>query len=66
MVEKFKEYLKEYFSNGPKSTIFTVSLVLIILTTVIFSTRKTIIVSVDGADKKVTTFSSTYKDALNK
>jgi uncharacterized protein YabE (DUF348 family) len=64
MVGKFKEYLKKYFSNGPKTTIFTVSLVLVILTTVIFSTRKTIVVSVDGADKKFTTFSSTYKEAL--
>lgn len=64
MVEKFKECLKKYFSNGPKTTIFTVLLVLVILTTVIFSTRKTIVVSVDGADKKVTTFSSTYKEAL--
>lgn len=65
MVENFKKYLKKYFSNGPKTAIFTVSLVLILLTTVIFSTRKTIIVSVDGTDKKVTTFSSNYKDALN-
>ena len=64
MVEKLKKYLKKHFSNGPKITIFTVSLVLVILTVGIFSTRKTIIVSVDGADKKITTFSSTYKKVL--
>lgn len=65
MVEKFKEYLKKYFSNGPRTTIFTTSLLLIILTVLIFSTRKTITVYVDGTEKKITTFSSNYKDALS-
>lgn len=64
MVESLKKYLKKYFSNGPKIAVFTASLVLVILTTVIFSTRKTIAVSVDGSEKKITTFSSSYRAAL--
>lgn len=63
-MERFKENLKKYLSNGPKTAILAVSIILIVLTIVIFSTRKTIVVSVDGADKKITTFSSTYKNAL--
>jgi len=60
MVEKFKKY----FSNGPRTAILIASLVLIIFTTVIFSTRKTITVSVNGSEKKIVTFSSSYKAAL--
>lgn len=65
MVEKIKGYFKKYFSSGPKAAIAAVSLVIILLTVVIFSTRKTIIVSVDGTDRKVTTFSSSYRKALS-
>jgi len=64
MVGKFKECLKRYFSNGPKTTIFIISLILVTLSTVIISTRKTITVSVDGTDKKIVTLSSSYRAAL--
>lgn len=64
MVENFRRCLKKYFSNGPKTLILTTLLVLIILTTVIFSIRKTIVVSVDGSEKKIITCSSTYRSAL--
>jgi uncharacterized protein YabE (DUF348 family) len=65
MVEKLKEYLKKYFSNGPRTIISVTSLVLIILTVLIFSTRKTFTVYVDGTEKRITTFSSNYKNALS-
>jgi uncharacterized protein YabE (DUF348 family) len=66
MVEKFKNYLKNYFSNGPKTMYMYLTLiVLVILVAFISSTRKTITVSIDGKDKKITTFSSTYKSALS-
>ncbi|MCT8975720.1 ubiquitin-like domain-containing protein [Clostridium sp. CX1] len=65
MVEKITSYLKKYFSNGPKFIFMSVSIVLIALTVLIFSTRKTITVSVDGQDKQITTFSRTYKKALS-
>jgi Uncharacterized protein conserved in bacteria len=64
MVENLKKYLKRYFSNGPRTAIFTALIVLVVLTSVIFSMRKTIIVSVDGSEKKITTFSSSCRSAL--
>lgn len=63
MVEKFKDYYKNYFSNGPK-VIFVVMLVLVMTATVVYGARKTITVSIDGNNSKVTTFGSTYKAAL--
>lgn len=64
MVEKLKDYFKKHLSSGPKA-ISAVMLVLAILTVVICSMRKTIIVSIDGKEQKVTTLSSTYKSALS-
>ncbi len=64
MVEKLKSYFKKYSSNGPK-TIYIGLIVLVVLTAMICSTRKTITVFIDGKDKKITTFSSTYKKALS-
>lgn len=64
MVEKLKDYLKKHLSSGPKA-ISAVMLVLAILTVVICSTRKTITVSIDGKEQKITTFSSNYKSALS-
>jgi uncharacterized protein YabE (DUF348 family) len=63
MVEKFKNYLKGHLSSGPKA-ISAVLLVLAILTVVICSMRKTITVSIDGKEQKITTLSSNYKKAL--
>jgi uncharacterized protein YabE (DUF348 family) len=64
MVEKLKNYYKNYFSNGPKA-IFVVMLILMITASVAFGARKTITVSIDGNNSKITTFSSTYRAALN-
>ncbi len=65
MVEKFKTYLKKYFPNGLRVEIIAVVILLILMGVVLFSTRKTITISVDGNNKKVTTFSSTYGKVLN-
>ncbi len=64
MVEKLKDYFKKHLSSGPKA-ISAVMLVLAILTVVICSMRKTIIVSIDGKEQKITTLSSNYKSALS-
>lgn len=73
MVEKIKTYIKKCFPKkylkrclSTKLKILPVILFfLIILTVVIFSTRKTIIVSVDGKDKALKTFTSTYRRVLS-
>jgi len=64
MVEKFKNSMKSYFSNGPKA-IFIVLLILMISTIVIINTRKTLYVYVDGKEKKIITFRTHLKDALS-
>ncbi|MBV7272708.1 DUF348 domain-containing protein [Clostridiaceae bacterium UIB06] len=63
MVEKIKNYLKRQLSSGPK-VISAVLLVLAISTVAIYSMRKTVIVSIDGKEQKITTLSSNYKSAL--
>lgn len=66
MVEKLKGYFKKYFSNGPNAKyIYLTLIVLIVFVVLISSARKTITVSIDGKDKKITTLSSTYKSALS-
>ena len=64
MVEKFKTYLKKYFPNGLRVEIIAV-VILSVLIGLVFSTRKTIVVSVDGSSKKITTFCSTYRKVLD-
>lgn len=64
MVEKVKNYFKKHLSSGPKA-ISAILLVLAILTVVICSMRKTIIVSIDGKEQKITTLSSNYRNALS-
>ncbi|NMM61612.1 DUF348 domain-containing protein [Clostridium sp. P21] len=65
MVEKLKNYLKSYFSNGPKAMYTYLTLIVLIVSVVLISSaRKTITVSVDGKDRKITTLSGTYKSAL--
>lgn len=68
MMERFKTYLKKYFSDGPKiESIIVISLILslVVISLTMFSMIKTITISVDGSDKKVFAFSGTYKDILD-
>ncbi|MBP1866109.1 uncharacterized protein YabE (DUF348 family) [Clostridium tetanomorphum] len=62
-MEKLKNSIRSYFSNGPKA-IFIVMLILMSATILITSTRKTLYVYIDGKEKKVTTFRTNLKSAL--
>lgn len=62
-MDKLKNYFKSYFSNGPKA-VFIVMLILIGTTIFIDAARKTIVVSIDGNETKITTFRNTFKDIL--
>lgn len=64
-MEKIKKKIKNYFSNGPKA-IFVIGAVLITVSIITLSMKKTIIVSIDGKEyKKISTFKNTYRDALS-
>lgn len=59
-----KEKLKNYFSSMPK-TFFIFTLVIICMTTAIFTLRKTITVTIDGQIKNITTLGSNLKNVLD-
>ncbi|WP_315116742.1 3D domain-containing protein [uncultured Clostridium sp.] len=63
MVEKLKNSIKNYFSNGPKAVFVTVLLIMI-STVIITGTRKTLYVYIDGKENKITTFRSNLEKAL--
>lgn len=67
MVEKMKnnlmKNLKSYFSNSPKA-IFVAVLLCICIVTAFLSMRKTILISVNGKEKKVVTLSSSVASIL--
>jgi uncharacterized protein YabE (DUF348 family) len=66
MVEKYKEYLKNNFSNGPKAKILIGAIVATIILSVTFiSMRKTITMKIDGEEKTFVTYKGTVKDVLN-
>jgi len=62
-MDKLRAAFKSCFTNGPKA-IFIVMLFLMSITIGIDANRKTIIVAIDGKETKITTFRSTFKDAL--
>lgn len=64
MVEKLRNQIREYFSNGPKAILIVV--VILMTASIVFTNmRKTIIVSIDGKEhQKITTFKKTYEEAL--
>ncbi|MFL0266554.1 3D domain-containing protein [Candidatus Clostridium radicumherbarum] len=62
-MDKLKAAFKSCFTNGPKA-IFIVMLLLMSVTIGIDANRKTIIVTIDGKETKITTFRSTFEDAL--
>lgn len=65
MVERLKSCVDKYFSDGPRTAAVFITVSVIILIAVVFSIRKTVTVSIDGNEKKITTFSNTYAEALN-
>lgn len=65
MVEKFKGYLKNIFSNSPKAKIVLGLVISTGLIVTIYNMRKTIIVSIDGNEKQIVTFKGTVKGALH-
>lgn len=66
MVEKFKKYLKNNFSNGPKAKILIgVIMMSIILSVTLVNMRKTITMKIDGKEETFVTYKRTVKDVLN-
>lgn len=63
MLEKLKNNLRHYFSTGPK-VILILMLFTMGITIGITSTRKTVIISVDGKEKKIISYKSTLKEVL--
>lgn len=64
MVEKYKEYLKKNFSNGPKAKILLGVIVIGILAVTFINMRKTVTVSIDGKEETFVTYKGTVKDVL--
>lgn len=64
MIEKSKEYLKKIFSNGPKAKIMLGIVIIISLTLVVASIRKTVVINVDGKEQTFVTYKGTIKDVL--
>lgn len=63
-MEEFKKTINKYFSNGNKAVLIS-TLVLIAISILVFSARKTLYVNVDGKEKKIITFKSDIKDVLS-
>ncbi|MCQ2968960.1 MAG: ubiquitin-like domain-containing protein [Clostridium sp.] len=69
MIEKYKEYLKNNFSNGPKAKkilaiatpIFVVG---VMSMCVVANARKTVTINVDGNEETFVTYKRTIKDVL--
>lgn len=66
MVENFKKYLKNNFSNGPKAKILIgVVFITIILSATLINMRKTVKIVIDGNEKTLVTYKRTVKDVLD-
>lgn len=66
MVEKWKEYMKNNFSNGPKAKILmVVVLAAIVLSVTFINMRKTVTMKIDGKEETFVTYKGTVKDVLN-
>ena len=66
MVENFKRYLKNNFSNGPKAKILiVVILVSVVLSVTLVNMRKTVKIIIDGNEKTLVTYKRTVKDVLD-
>ena len=66
MVENFKKYLKNNFSNGPKAKILIgIICITIILSATLINMRKTVKIVIDGNEKTLVTYKRTVKDVLD-
>ena len=66
MVENFKKYLKNNFSNGPKAKILIgVITITILLSVTLVNMRKTITMKIDGKEETFVTYKRTVKDVLD-
>ena len=66
MVEKWKEYMKNNFSNGPKAKILMgVAVFAIILSVTFINMRKTVTMEIDGKEETFVTYKGTVKDVLD-
>lgn len=65
MVESITSYFRNHFLYGPKFVLSLVVAISIILTIVVMSAKKTVVVSVNGQNRNITTLSSTYRKALS-
>lgn len=67
MVENFKKYLKNNFSNGPKAKILIgVLLSMVIVSVTFINMRKTITIKVDSKEETFVIYNGTVKDVLDK
>lgn len=64
MKEKMKLYFTKYFSNSPK-IIFIVVLLIMGVAVGVYSTRKTVVVSIDGKETSIVTYNNTFGKALS-
>lgn len=64
MVEKLKNYFNKYFSNGSRIIVGVFLVILVVLISVIYNTKKVITVCIGDKQMQITTFSSNYKKAL--
>ncbi|MDO5518188.1 MAG: ubiquitin-like domain-containing protein, partial [Clostridium sp.] len=67
MVERFKQFTKKCFSDGPKAKIIVgaVTACVVVATVVtVMSMRKTLVISIDGNDETFVTYKGTVEDVL--
>ena len=66
MIEKWKENLKNNFSNSPKAKIMVsvIGILIIALTITFTCVRKNIIIIIDGKEEAFITYKGTVKDVL--
>ena len=66
MIEKMKKFTMKNFSNGPKAKVIIglVSIIIVVVTVITMSMRKTLIISIDGKEETVVTYKEYIKDVL--
>lgn len=66
MIEKMKKFTMRNFSNGPKAKVIIglVSIIIVVVTAITMSMRKTLIISIDGKEETVVTYKEYVKDVL--